>query len=149
MVNSSCLPHQTKDCYLFSFPDEAFTLREDFLKPYTFRDLNGEKRIFNYCLSRVRRVVGNALGILLSRFRVLRSEINLRSQKTENIVKPSYVLHNFLRRNNSATYTPAGSVNIENPVTYEIQEGLHARENIVAVARGQCFRVCQIDQGHV
>lgn len=117
--------------------DEAFTLREDFLKPYSFKCLDDEKRIFNYRLSRARRVVENAFGILVSKFRVFRSQINLQPQKIENIVMASCALHNFLRRNNSATYTPPGSVDIEDPVTHEIQEGLHARENIVSVARGQ------------
>lgn len=34
--------------------DEAFQLRPDFLRPYPAKDLTGEKRVFNYRLSRGR-----------------------------------------------------------------------------------------------
>ncbi|KAH7955239.1 hypothetical protein HPB51_028161 [Rhipicephalus microplus] len=37
--------------------DDAFQLREDFLKPYLRRQLSSDKRIFNHSLSRARRQV--------------------------------------------------------------------------------------------
>jgi hypothetical protein len=39
--------------------DEAFTLRQDFLKPFAQNDQNVERKIFNYRLSRARRIVEN------------------------------------------------------------------------------------------
>lgn len=45
--------------------DEAFALRTDFLKPYNQKELDYEKRIFNYHLSRARRIIENAFGILI------------------------------------------------------------------------------------
>ena len=48
--------------------DDAFPLKDYILKPYSRNDLTPEKRIFNYCLSRARRVVENAFGILANRF---------------------------------------------------------------------------------
>lgn len=117
--------------------DEAFALQEDFLKPYSFKTLNDERRIFNYRLSRARRVVENAFGILVSRFRVLKSQINMQPQKIDDVVLACCALHNFLRRNNSATYTPVGSTDADNPLTHEIQDGLRAGENNIApLAKG-------------
>ena len=50
--------------------DEAFPLKPFLLQPYPSRQLNLSKRIFNYRLSRARRIVENVFGILVHRFRV-------------------------------------------------------------------------------
>lgn len=89
---------------LFGLPyvfvgDEAFALRPDFMKPFNVKSLNDERRIFNYRLSRARRVVENAFGILANRFRILHTSINLALYKIEIVVLCCCVLHNFLRKN--------------------------------------------------
>ncbi|XP_022166261.1 uncharacterized protein LOC111030867, partial [Myzus persicae] len=50
--------------------DEAFAMSENLLKPYSQTNLTKEQRIFNYRLSRARRIVENAFGILNLRFGV-------------------------------------------------------------------------------
>lgn len=89
---------------LFTFPyvfvgDEAFALRPDFMKPFNVRSLNERRRIYNYRLSRARRTVENAFGILSNRFRILHTSINLDLRKIEIVVLTCCILHNFLRRN--------------------------------------------------
>ncbi len=78
--------------------DEAFPLKEYLMKPYPNRRLSVQQRIFNYRLSRARRVVENTFGILANRFRVFLSTINIQdTAKVEDIVLACYALHNFLR----------------------------------------------------
>ena len=77
--------------------DDAFPLKNYILKPYprsTLWDLS--KRVFNYRLSRARRTVENAFGILASRFRIFYKPIHLSPSKVENIVLACCALHNYL-----------------------------------------------------
>ena len=51
----------------FFVGDEAFALKDWLQKPYPHRGLTKEQRIFNYRLSRARRIVENSFGILANR----------------------------------------------------------------------------------
>lgn len=52
----------------FMVGDEAFALQSWLMKPFPHRGLTRKERIFNYRLSRARRVVENAFGILANRY---------------------------------------------------------------------------------
>lgn len=77
------------------------------MRLYPGKGLPGTKRIFNYRLSRARRIVENAFGIAASRFRILRQEIIANPSKVESICKAVVALHNFLII--SEQCAPAGS----------------------------------------
>lgn len=76
--------------------DDAFSLHENLMKPYPDRNLTLERKIFNYRLSRSRRIVENGFGILSNRFRVLLNPINLSVEKVEVITYACVLLHNYL-----------------------------------------------------
>ena len=78
--------------------DDAFPLSQNLMKPYPFRDQSDSQRIFSYRLSRARRTVENAFGILANKFRVLLSPINLHPKKVEVVILSCLALHNLLRR---------------------------------------------------
>uniref|UniRef100_A0A8C2IPC7 DDE Tnp4 domain-containing protein n=1 Tax=Cyprinus carpio TaxID=7962 RepID=A0A8C2IPC7_CYPCA len=84
--------------------DEAFPLKEYLMKPYPNHRLSVEQRIFSYWLSRARRVVENAFGILANRFRVFLTTINIQNSAK---VLACCALHNFLRTECCEAYMPA------------------------------------------
>jgi len=81
--------------------DDAFPLTNNIMKPYAHRGLNQTERIFNYRLSRARRLSENAFGILVSRFRVFRSGMEVQPEKAKVVVLAATVLHNFLMRHST------------------------------------------------
>lgn len=76
--------------------DEAFQLNKFTLRPYPGRNITEEQKIFNYRLSRTRRVVENAFGIMAAKFRICQGPIVTSVETAEKIVKAIVVLHNFL-----------------------------------------------------
>jgi len=89
--------HSTSDLpYVFA-GDEVFALRKDLLKPFSQKQLTNEGRVFNYRLSRARRVIENTFEIMASRLRVFHTEVNLKLERIETVVLSCCVLHNFLR----------------------------------------------------
>ncbi|XP_046145446.1 protein ANTAGONIST OF LIKE HETEROCHROMATIN PROTEIN 1-like [Osmia bicornis bicornis] len=66
--------------------DDAFALKSYMMKPYSGYDLSGPQRVYNYRLSRARRIIENVFGIMSTRFRILLTSINLDEKKTTKIV---------------------------------------------------------------
>ena len=86
----------------------AFAMKPYLMKPYPFRGQDVPNRVFNYRLSRARRIVENVFGIIANRFRVLTKPIELGPEKATCIVSAVCALHNFLM-SRSRLYAPAGS----------------------------------------
>ena len=61
------LPGRIKPVPYLLTGDDAFSLTPYLLKPYPMAGLSDEQRIFNYRLSRMRRISENAFGILANR----------------------------------------------------------------------------------
>lgn len=112
--------------------DEAFCLRSNFLKPFPQGNLNKEKRIFNYRLSRARRIIENVFGIMAARFRVLHTEINLQLPRIDLVVLTCAVLHNFLRRKCYETYITTECLDKEDREHFTTYTGLRMDSTTVA-----------------
>jgi len=93
--------------------DAAFPLMENLMKPYSTHCSGHDEHIFNYRLSRARRVVENVFGILASRFRIFLQPINIDVKHVDAVVMASCVLHNYLRRNSSTHYTSTNHLDYE------------------------------------
>lgn len=93
------LPHDTSgNSFPFYFcGDEAFPLRKHIMRPFPQRLLDDKKRIFNYRLSRGRKSVECAFGMLVSKFRIFETPIACNEKTVDSIIKSACVLHNFIR----------------------------------------------------
>ena len=83
------------------------------MKQYPGNALTESRRVFNYRLSRCRRVIENTFGILSARRRIFRRPINAKPCNVDNIVKYCVCLHNYLRLKENGQYGPQGFVDSE------------------------------------
>lgn len=82
----------------FIVGDEAFALKTWLMKPIPLRQQTRRQRIYNYRISRARRVVENAFGILAARFRIFFTAIPLPPERVQKLVVACCCLHNLFRR---------------------------------------------------
>lgn len=113
----------------FFVGDAAFPLKTYLLKPYQHSPLTYEQKIFNYRLSRARRIVENAFGILVSRFRIFEKPIGTDVSTIDKIVRTACAVHNWLRKT-SNNYLIRDNVDYENVDTGEIIPGTWRQENL-------------------
>ena len=76
--------------------DAAFPLKTSILQPYPGQFLEEHRQIFNYRLSRARRVIENIFGIMAVKFRIFRRPIIAGPDKVTKITKAACCLHNDL-----------------------------------------------------
>lgn len=92
--------------------DAAFPLNKNIMKPYPGTNLTIQQKKINYRLSRARRIVENAFGILTSRFRIFENTIANNAINTQKMIRTCCTLHNWLRKCNP-NYVEPGLVDYE------------------------------------
>ena len=58
-------------------------------------------------------MIENTFGILVSRWRIFIQEIEASPEKVEKFTLAAIALHNYLRRTDTASYTPSGFIDSE------------------------------------
>lgn len=94
------LPGDNQPVPYFIVGDDAFALRTFMMKPFGSRDLTHPHKVFNYRLSRARRIVENAFGILAQRFQCLLTTMRQTPKHVTAIVLACCCLHNLLLNDN-------------------------------------------------
>jgi hypothetical protein len=124
------LPGREKLLPYLIVADDTFAMKPYLIKPYSYKDQPGPNRVFNYRLSRARRIVENVFGIIANRFRILRKPLMLTPNKVNNIVLAICAVHNFLmkRKDPMNRYAPAGSFDSENEDTHVVLPGAWRQE---------------------
>lgn len=105
--SNRCLPGTNVSAPCVILGDEAFPLKNNLLRPYPSQQSidDSKKRHFNYRLCRARRVVENAFGILSQKFRIYNRRMHLKPEYAEKIVLTTCILHNFIRRGETVSFT--------------------------------------------
>ncbi|XP_031333930.1 protein ALP1-like [Photinus pyralis] len=92
------LPNSRIKIPYFFVGGDAFTLMKHLMKPFKGLHLTLEQNIFNYRLSRARRVIENCFAILVTRWRIFTRTITASPSTVDSIVKATVCLHNFLKQ---------------------------------------------------
>ncbi|KAL4142502.1 hypothetical protein QTP88_004948 [Uroleucon formosanum] len=111
--------------------DEAFALHTNLLRPYPGRNITDIGRVFNYRLSRARRTVKCAFGVLANKWRVLHTPIQAEPEFTDIITKACCILHNFVRKRDGINFEEAETHSlddIEARGTGTRSEGIEVRD---------------------
>lgn len=101
---SKPLPGRQANVPFVLVADDAFRMQKHLLKPYPGKSLSAGQRIFNYRLSRARRVVENAFGIMVKRFQIFSRPSKLNAEKTTSTTLACCALHNFLLKKKIKLY---------------------------------------------
>lgn len=141
MPADTSLPGRTAEIPFFNVCDDAFPLKPYLMKPYPFSKVMNslydeteeeerrKQRIFDYRLSRARRISENVFGILASRFRVFQSAMLLSPDKATRVTLAAIALHNFLVTKRDQAFLPPSLTDSEHPQTGALIPG-EWRENL-------------------
>lgn len=99
----------------FFVGDEIFPLKPWLMKPYPGQAQSLQQDVFNFRLSRARRTIENAFGILAAKWRIFRRPIRADVGTIDLICQAAVCLHNYLLTTDNAKYTPAGFVDSYTP----------------------------------
>lgn len=85
LPNDKIIPNSRLKFPHYFIGDPAFPLKTNLLRAYPGKRLTLDKKIYNYRISRARVVIENAFGILVARWRVLRSSLNCTPGNAEKV----------------------------------------------------------------
>jgi len=111
------LPHTNVAVSFAPVGDEGFLLKTYLMRPYARRNLvDNQQHVFNYRISRARRIIGNTFGILVARWQIFQGSI-FKLETAEVIVQAACCLHNFIINTNysSNRYIQEDFVDREGP----------------------------------
>lgn len=92
----SPLPNDDTPMPFHIIADDAFALKPWLMKPYSHQSQVHHEKIYSYRLSRARRVVENAFGLLQARMRVFGTTMHQQPKVVKIITMCACVMHNLI-----------------------------------------------------
>jgi len=130
----TCLPNTSNSPQPYVIiGDEAFGLHRNLLRPYPGRGLTFKRKIFNYRLSRARRYVECAFGVLANKWRVLHSAMLVEPNFADDVVKACCILHNYVRLRDGYKFEDTLSNNLEDFQNRNSNRNLGARQQGIEI----------------
>lgn len=108
--------------------DDAFACSVRLMKPVPKQLLTLAERVYNYRLSRARRVVENAFGVLSARWRCLRTTLEQHPENVKQIVLAVCILHNLLMKRSRELYAPEEDLSMDDDNNSPYQSDQNARD---------------------
>jgi hypothetical protein len=81
-------------CYFVA--DQVIPLKINLMRSYPRRVLTNKRRIFHYRLSRARKSIECAFGILNAKFKIFEGPMCCKEEIVNSAIKTSVVLHNIV-----------------------------------------------------
>ena len=94
--DASPLPNDDTPIPFHLVADDAFAMRTWLMKPYSHHTQAHHEKIYNYRLSRARRVVENAFGLMQARLRVFGTTMLQLPKNAKTLTMCGCVLHNLI-----------------------------------------------------
>ena len=107
------------------------------MKPFSRRGMDLNHRVFNYRLSRGRRVVENAFGILTSCFRIFQRPMQQEPPVVARVVMSCLMLHNLLKMRYPKGQQDDFGADGQPPVVLEDNDIPHEGRNPLEAAKKQ------------
>uniref|UniRef100_A0ABD2WFE8 DDE Tnp4 domain-containing protein n=1 Tax=Trichogramma kaykai TaxID=54128 RepID=A0ABD2WFE8_9HYME len=92
----STLPRSTEVSPYFIIGDGGYPLQKYLIKPFRGTNLTAQENNFNYRLSRARVIAENAFARLTQKWNIFYTQIQLRPDGVDQIIKAACILHNII-----------------------------------------------------
>lgn len=109
--------------------DEAYPLKQYLMRPYPQSVLNPQNEIFNKRLSRARKCVECAFGILCAKWRILNKAIETDCKHARLIIKTTCLLHNIIIDQDGSNDYHYSNITSNNITTNVNETRRHRRNN--------------------
>ena len=145
LPEDECLPYDTETIPYHIVGDDAFALNTWLMKPYSNRNQNATQRLYSYRLSRARRVVENAFGLLQTRWRIFGTTMQHSLQTSKLVVMAACVMHNLALKHYPFAM---GDIDTDNREEFvpgawrndNLMADLHVRRGVNATIRAKAIR---------
>ncbi|CAD7093771.1 unnamed protein product [Hermetia illucens] len=144
-----CLPGTQTPQPFVLVGDEAFGLSYNLLTPYSGNYLPTSERIFNYRLSRARRLVESAFRMLAHTWRILLKSLEVQPALGKLIVLCCCILHNYIKLNMKELKKNIREVQTHDPSAYVNYEARMAQPVSTAVIIRNSFAEWFINEGNL